>query len=314
MFAALRKRMASLPTPLAGLALGLAGLGIALECALPLNGLAQNSGILAAACLTLLVTLKFLFNPGILLEEFRHPVLCSIMPTYHMTLMLMAKKLCAFSQAAGEALWVLALILYIPVTLAFIHYRIKSFDLKQMVPSWFLPFAGILIAGLTFPTESYRPFAYFMTMFGMFNYGVILVVLLYRLIFLPEVPEAARPTIAILAAPASLSLVSYLCVQPEPSLFLCSVLLGVAVLMTALIYLAFAHLLRLPFTPGMSAYTFPTAIGATALYTLAAYLEKYPDLNGYISQLKFLAGIETVVAVAVIGYVCLRYAVYYLED
>jgi tellurite resistance protein TehA-like permease len=147
----------------------------------------------------------------------------------------------------------------------------------------------------------------------MFNYGVILVLLLYRLIFLPEVPDAAKPTIAILAAPASLSLVSYLHIEPEPSVFLCSVLLGVALLMSALIYLAFPRLLRLPFSPGFSAYTFPTAIGATALYTLAAYLENYPALSGYSGQLRLLGGIELAVAVAVIGYVCLRYLLYFLK-
>jgi tellurite resistance protein TehA-like permease len=35
------------------------------------------------------------------------------------------------------------------------------------------------------------------------------------------------------------------------------VLLGIAVLMTGIIYLAFIKLLRLPFSPGYAAFTFP---------------------------------------------------------
>jgi len=78
-------------------------------------------------------------------------------------------------------------------------------------------------------------------------YGLMLPLMLYRLIFSHEVPDAAKPTIAILAAPASLSLAGYLTVSQDPSLLLVAVLLGIAVLMTGIIYLAFIKLLRLPF-------------------------------------------------------------------
>jgi len=79
-------------------------------------------------------------------------------------------------------------------------------------------------------------------------YGLMLPLMLYRLIFSHEVPDAAKPTIAILAAPASLSLAGYLTVSQDPSLLLVAVLLGIAVLMTGIIYLAFIKLLRLPFS------------------------------------------------------------------
>jgi tellurite resistance protein TehA-like permease len=36
--------------------------------------------------------------------------------------------------------------------------------------------------------------------------------------------------------------------------------------LTAIVYVAFTRLLVLPFSPGYAAYTFPMAIGATALF------------------------------------------------
>ena len=131
--------------------------------------------------------------------------------------------------------------------------------------------------------------------------------MLYRLIFLTEVPNAAKPTIAIMAAPASLSLAGYLTVVSEPNLLLCAILLGIAVLMTIAIYFAFWNLLRLKFSTGYAAFTFPMAIGATALYKSSKLIEGIPGCTEYAMQLHFIATIELVVASLVIFYVFFLY-------
>lgn len=74
----------------------------------------------------------------------------------------------------------------------------------------------------------------------------MLPMMIYRFIFTHEIPDAAKPTLAIMAAPASLSLAGYLTVVSEPSPVIVALLFGIAVLMTAIIYLAFTRLLRLP--------------------------------------------------------------------
>ena len=62
-----------------------------------------------------------------------------------------------------------------------------------------------------------EPVAHATLVFGLLVYAVMLPLMVYRLIFSHEVPDAAKPTIAIMAAPASLSLAGYLTVTANPS-------------------------------------------------------------------------------------------------
>lgn len=236
------------------------------------------------------------------------------MPTFAMALMLVSKSLGAWLPLAGEILWLAAIALHLTLLALFVYYRLKAFKLHQMVPSWFVPFVGIILAAVTVPGPKYFDLAYGLMVFGMVNYAILLPVMVYRLMFSLEVADAAKPTIAIMAAPASLALVAYLNLVAEPSLLLCSVLLGIAILMTCVVYLAFFKLLRLPFSPAFASYTFPMAVGATALYKVAQKLAEYPLTVEYSYQLGALAVFEMVVASLIVAYVCVRYAIYYIRS
>ena len=71
-------------------------------------------------------------------------------------------------------------------------------------------------------------------------------------------------------------------------MLLVAVLLGIAVLMTGIIYLAFIKLLRLPFSPGYAAFTFPLVIGATALFKVGQLLsssgQRRPIMSAQINH------------------------------
>lgn len=303
----------TIPTPLAGLALGIASLGLGLENSLPLHNFGQVLGALSSMTLILLLAAKFVLNPRLLLEELRHPVLGSILPTTAMALMLQSKSLSIINAQAAQWLWLFAVALHLCLLLAFAVFRIRQFSLHHMLPSWFVPFVGISVAAMTVPGPAYHQLAYGLMVFGMINYAALLPVMWYRLIFSSEIEDASKPTIAVLAAPASLSLVAYLSLEPAPSLLLCSLLLGVAVLMTSIIYVAFFKLLRLPFSPGFAAYTFPMAVGASALYKVSELLGAYPATLEYSLQLKTLAVLEMIVATLVVAYVCWRYLIFYVR-
>lgn len=77
--------------------------------------------------------------------------------------------------------------------------------------------------------------------------------------------------------------------------------------MTIAIYFAFWNLLRLQFSPGYAAFTFPMAIGATALYKSSALVAGIPGGEEYATQLHVLATIELVIAALVICYVLILY-------
>lgn len=296
-----------IPTAAAGLGLGIASLGWAIENVAPLGGTAQTVGAMFASLLLACVAGKFLLHPLIVAEELRHPVAGSILPTFAMGLMVVSKALSAHAPVIGGALWLLAVSVHLFFLAGFAWCHLRGFKVETMVPSWFVPPVGIVTAALTSPGAAYAPFADVLMVFGVASFALLLPVMVYRLIFHPEIVDAAKPTIAILAAPASLSLAGYLTVTPEPSLFLASLLLGVAVLLTAVIYIAMLRLLRLPFSPGYAAFTFPLVISSTAMFKAMHLFAAHPVTTAYADALRHVATAELVVASLIVFYVTCLY-------
>ncbi|MEL7291302.1 MAG: TDT family transporter [Pseudomonadota bacterium] len=300
------------PTPMVGLALGIASLGWCWENAATLNGYIQWAGAVIASVLLLVLATKFLFHRQLLREDLAHPVVGSVVPTFAMATMVVSNSLGHFVPLAGDTLWLVAVGLHIVFLISFVYHRMQGFELHHMLPSWFVPPVGIIVADVSFSgNPALAVIANVALLFGMLAYAAMLPMMIYRLMFTHEIPDAAKPTIAIMAAPASLSLAGYLTVTAEPSPVIIGLLFGIAVLMTAIIYLAFIKLLRLPFSPGYAAFTFPMVIGATAQFKLAAWMQQTGMEHQYVAQIRGLASFELIVATLVVGYVALRYATFY---
>ncbi|KIO37360.1 TDT family transporter [Shewanella sp. cp20] len=303
-----KKAVMGVPTPMAGLALGIASLGWCWENFAELNGYGQWISAGIASVLLAILTIKFFFHNHLLRQDLAHPVVGSVVPTFSMATMVISNSLGQFYPLAGDGLWLAAVVLHIVFLVSFIYHRAKDFELHHMVPSWFVPPVGIIVADVSFSgTTVLAPIAQGALIFGMLAYAVMLPLMIYRLMFTHEVPDAAKPTMAILAAPASLSLAGYLTVTATPSPVTIALLFGIAVLMTAIIYLAFYKLLRLPFSPGYAAFTFPMVIGSTALFKMANWMVLEGMQSHYVQQVRNLAGLELMVATVVVSYVALKY-------
>ncbi|MET2899306.1 TDT family transporter [Vibrio rotiferianus] len=296
------------PTPMAGLALGIASLGWSWENFAELHGYGQWISAGIASVLLAILAVKFLFHNHLLRQDLAHPVVGSVVPTFAMGTMVVSNSLGHFFPVAGDVLWLVAVALHIVFLVSFLYHRAKDFELHHMVPSWFVPPVGIIVADVSFSGNPVlAPIAHGALIFGMVAYAVMLPMMIYRFMFTHEIPDAAKPTMAIMAAPASLSLAGYLTVTATPSPVIIALLFGIAVLMTAIIYLAFFKLLRLPFSPGYAAFTFPMVIGATALFKTANWMEANGLAAHYVQQVRGLAGIELIVATIVVTYVALQY-------
>ncbi|OHY88772.1 C4-dicarboxylate ABC transporter [Vibrio rotiferianus] len=296
------------PTPMAGLALGIASLGWSWENFAELHGYGQWISAGIASVLLAILAVKFLFHNHLLRQDLAHPVVGSVVPTFAMGTMVVSNSLGHFFPVAGDVLWLVAVALHIVFLVSFLYHRAKDFELHHMVPSWFVPPVGIIVADVSFSGNPVlAPIAHGALVFGMVAYAVMLPIMIYRFMFTHEIPDAAKPTMAIMAAPASLSLAGYLTVTATPSPVIIALLFGIAVLMTAIIYLAFFKLLRLPFSPGYAAFTFPMVIGATALFKTANWMEANGLAAHYVQQVRGLAGIELIVATIVVTYVALQY-------
>lgn len=301
-----------LPSPMAGLALAIASLGWAWEnMSSSIDGRAQSICAVIAALMLASLVIKFVLHPTILKQELSHPVVGSVIPTFAMGLMVVSNALGHYFPTEGLILWLTAIAIHIVFLAMFVYFRAIDFKLEHMVPSWFVPPIGIIVAAVSFPGEQYQWLANATLNFGMICYLIMLPVMLYRLIFCAPIPDAAKPTIAIMAAPASLSLAGYLTVSSQPSLIIVALLLSIAVLMTSVIYLAFFHLLRLPFSPGYAAFTFPMVIGATALFKAAHWLSQSYGESSFTDSIVHAAQGELFISTAVVIYVTYRYLSHY---
>ncbi len=310
----LSHRASRLPSPMAGLALAIASLGWAWESMLPnMNGIGQmfTAGIAVIMLSTLVV--KFVLHPNILKDELTHPVVGSVIPTFAMALMVVSNAIGIKFTLIGQTLWLIAIVIHLVFLSMFVYYRAIDFKLEHMVPSWFVPPIGIIVAAVSFPTEhaGLQWVADATLNFGMVCYLVMLPIMLYRLIFCAPIPDAAKPTIAIMAAPASLSLAGYLTINSHPSIVIVALLLSIAILMTSVIYLAFFHLMRLPFSPGYAAFTFPMVIGATALTKTYYWLTEVYGASDFTRLIEQAAVGELLIATLVVLFVTYRYVTHY---
>lgn len=311
MITKITKRLSEVPTALAGLSLGIASLGWCWESALNFQGKAQMSGAVVASVLLITILLKFIFNPTLLKKDLAHHVSGSVIPTFAMAAMVVANNINNTNHQVALLLWLSAIILHLSFLVVFVYYRVKDFKFEHVLPSWFIPPVGIVVAVVSFPGGELIMLANTLLIFGLLAYAVLLPTMLYRYFLHNKIVDDERPTIAVFAAPASLSLAGYLTLTEDPSLYIVIILGVVALIMTLFIYYSFNRLLRLPFSPAYSAFTFPLVISATAMFKTSEYLLVSGHHIQLVELVSLLAHIELIVATSMVAYVSIRYLIHF---
>jgi tellurite resistance protein TehA-like permease len=188
--------------------------------------------------------------------------------------MVLADVIAQSSLYIGQVLWYFAIILHLFFATSFVYYRAKDFNLNQMLPSWYVPPVGIVVACVTGAGMYNSLLTHTLFYFGFGCYLIMLPIMMYRLIFGERIQDAHLPAFAIMGAPASLCLAGYLTAFSMPSGVIVGFLLALSLIMTALVYISIFRInhLRISFIPIYASFTFPLAIGSTALLKYAAYL------------------------------------------
>lgn len=296
------------PTALAGLALGIASLGSCWDQAVAAGGSIASSMALLAALPLLLVLLKFASRPRLWWQELADPLVGSVLPTIAMASMVIAKALSAALPAAGEVLWRAALLLHLLTLAGFVLRQLPRFAVARLLPSWFVPPVGLIVAVVSAPSAlAGQPLLTGLWQFGVSAYLLLLPLVLCRLALSAPLCRFSRPSLAILAAPASLSLMGYLATHASPDPVVVAVLASLALVMTAVVAVALLVQLRQPFVPALAAFTFPLAISATACFALSQQLAQWPLTLGWAGRVAQLAWLELLLATVVVIYVALAF-------
>ncbi|QUM75860.1 TDT family transporter [Moritella sp. 24] len=304
----IRSNFKLLPTPAAGLALGISSLGALWESEYGFHGYIKIVTAIIAAVILISLLLRFIIHPKTLWNDLSHHVVGSVVPTFAMGTMVVSNSLFSSYPVVSTGIWLTAIAVHLVFLVLFLYHRFQDMQLHHMVPSWFVPPIGLVVAVFTCPQpEQFQSICYAILAFGIVNYALLLPVMLNRLIFGDKIQAGAKPSIAILAAPASLCLTGYLDFMSQPSPIIVAVLLGIALLMTVVTYMALLHLARLTFNPGFAAFTFPLVISAKALYSVGDWFERIGIASHYISQLHTVALFELLATTAVVTWVAVCY-------
>ncbi|WP_281612798.1 TDT family transporter [Flammeovirga sp. SubArs3] len=304
----MKDKIRNLPVGLTGVALGTATLGAAWGNAH--IGWVSYITLAIALFYFLSLILRNVLHFDVFKEELKHHVLGSYVPTMAMAMMVFAGILVKVDPILGKGLWLLAIGIHLICLATFVYHRMKNFSFEHMMPSWFVPPIGIVVACVNATYMGFPTLAAMIWWIATPLYFVMLAFMIYRLAFYKfDTVE----TFGIMAAPASLCFAGYLTITQNPNEFICHVLLTLSILMTSVLYIAFFHLLKRKFNPGFAAFTFPLAIGTVALQKYAKVLFTAGETT-MAHAIELISYLELGVATCVIGYVVVKFYSYCKDD
>lgn len=302
------KVIKKLPLPITGLMLGLAALGNLIQSYS--NGLRNVLGIISGIILIMVLVKIAMFPKGVK-EALENPVVASVFPTLSMTIMLLATYLKPVIGPAAIGVWFLGVALHILLILWFSKKFVSNFNIKKVFPSWFIVYVGIVVASVSAPAFEMQALGKILFWFGFVSYLVLIPIVLKRIFVVKEIPQPALPTIAIMAAPASLCLAGYMNSFAEKNMGMVMFLLVISQITYLGVIAYLPKLLKLNFMPSFSAFTFPTVISGIGLKVTNGFLVKSGNV---IAPLKTLVNVEELIALILVLYVLAKYIGFLLAE
>lgn len=295
------------PIPIAGLMLGLAGLGnLVAGYNIYYRYLAGILSVLTA----LFLIGRFLIARDSFGSDLRNPVIASVTPTFFMALMILATYLLSITPNLASYLWYFAIILHIVWVIWFTIRFIFNFKIQQVFASYFIVYVGLVVASVTAPAFNNLRLGQGIFYFGFAAYLVLLPVVIYRVFWVKGIKDPALPTIAIFTAPAGLCLAGYLSSFPEKNILMPGLLTILTLIMLIGVTIYLPKMLKVGFYPSFSAFTFPYVISAIGLKMAVKFWGTNPALN----WLKYPARLTELLAIVMVLFVFIKYSSFFYQN
>ena len=266
-----------------------------------------------ATMVILIYIIKIIKYPNTFKEEYSKTVLSSLYAGFTMVLMILGAYYIQFNSVLGKALWSIGLGIH-TIHLIVFTYRnvIKNFNWDVFVPSWFVSYNGIMVSVVTSGPMNEPLITKILTYYGIFVYLLILPFMIYRLLKV-EIKPGVYHTQAILLAPVSLCVVSYLTAIANPNFYIIGALYIALLITLAFVIYKIPKFFSMDFTPAYAGMTFPMAIGIVASSRMSGYLANlgYEGLSVIVKQ---VSGVQIYLTTAIIGYVLIKCSIMGLGD
>lgn len=296
----MKERLKNMPVPVVATMLGAAtlsniyqGLGY---------GWVRHLTMWAATAVLLFYIGKIILYPSIVREEYKNTVPASLYAGLTMVTMILCSYYKEWIPGPARVVLVAAVCIHAVHILVFLFRNVfHGVNLDTFVPSWFVTFNGIMVSTVV-GFAMLPPFMAKAVLFwGLGIYTVTIPFMVWRLVT-REVKPGMLHTQAIVLAPCSLCIASYLNLAAEPSMAVVGILYFCVLASLIFIVLKLPVFFSVPFAPGFAGLTFPMAIGIVASNKAAAYFTGAGQeiLGSLITQ---VAGIQIYLTTAIIGMV-----------
>ncbi len=255
---------------------------------------------------------KMVIYPKTCLGEYGKTIPRSLYAGFSMMMMGIGGYLFAYIPVLGKGLWLAGICIHACHILYFTVKAVgKNFSWDTCMPSWFVTYNGIMVSTVVGGAMGMPGLGKIIVYYGIAIYIILIPIMIYRLIKKPVNP-AFYHTQAIVLAPCSLCLVSYINFIENKSLPLMIFLYICVILSTLFIIVKLPKFFSFPFNPGYAGMTFPMAIGTVATGKMAAALGAmgYENIKGILTQ---IAGFQCYLTTMIVGYVLLRFLMMFLK-
>lgn len=235
-------------------------------------------------------------------SEYNNTVPASLYAGFTMILMILGSYYFNYNNFIGKSMWFVGLVLHAIHIIIFTYRNVfLGIDRETFVPSWFVTYNGIMVSTVVGKPMNEPFIGKIVVYYGIIIFIIILPFMIRRLRREP-IKEALFHTQAILLAPSSLCLVSYLNFIDKPNKMIIYILYIIIILTLLFILYMLPRFFSYTFTPGFAGLTFPMAIGIVA--SIKAY--SYFDSIGYKSLsyiIKEISGIQIYITTTIIAFV-----------
>lgn len=260
----------------------------------------------AATAVILFYLVKIIRFPETCKKEYETVVPCSLYAGFTMVMMILGSYYFDFVPGFGKALWAVALGLHAVHILVFTYRNvIKKRDINTFVPSWFVTYNGIMVSCVVGGAMNAAGILKYVVYYGIGIYFILIPFMIWRLITV-EVKPAVYHTMAVVLAPCSLCVVSYLNVISNPNQMVVFLLYACVLASLIFILIKLPKFFAVPFTPGFAGMTFPMAIGIVATNKMTGFLNGN-GMESIAAVTAQIGGIQVYLTTMIIGFVLLNF-------
>lgn len=259
-----------------------------------------------------IMLIKIIFYPKKVWTEIKNPVVGTFYPIIDMAVMLLAQYYLPVMPEVAKLAWTLSVIVHLAYYVLFTFFVIlKDFKFTKLAPSIYVVLAGAAVATETSPGMRHPSIALFTLYLSMISFIVLYPIMLYKIFKKDALPISIKPTAALLASPASLTLISYLIVVPNPNMYLVYGLAILSIINIIIVYTVMIKLFVTGFKPLFSAFTFPLTISTLVMYQLH---DSLIGINSSLARIfNIIGNVELAITTLTIIYILINLLILFLR-